>query len=90
MCVCVCVCECVCVCAYVCVCVCVCVFQNNYKLRELRVRHNKFGELGGLYLGPAIGIKRKKKTTRKIQILSNIYLSHTNTFFYIWFVWIMV
>nr|KAG5711603.1 hypothetical protein BaRGS_016785 [Batillaria attramentaria] len=31
------------------------ILENNYKLRELRVRHNKFGELGGLYLGPAIG-----------------------------------
>ncbi|KAL8598743.1 hypothetical protein ACOMHN_033307 [Nucella lapillus] len=27
---------------------------NNYKLKELKVRHNKFGELGGLYMGPAI------------------------------------
>ena len=30
-------------------------FQNNTRLKELKVRHNKFGELGGLYLGPAIG-----------------------------------
>ncbi|XP_041357668.1 leucine-rich repeat-containing protein 74A-like [Gigantopelta aegis] len=27
---------------------------NNASLRELRCSHNKFGEIGGLYLGPAI------------------------------------